>query len=127
MASRYDCADCGKTPHEAAIHRTSPKGQPFAGKCSACLAGRPKQHSFGDRLADALAPIDPSAAQVGDSSEHIFGFMPSTCYVNCICGWRTECVGTREEAHAAWLMHTRSNRSYADPNETPANAERRDT
>ncbi len=60
--SRYDCAGCGATPHEEAIHRTSPKGQDFEGKCADCLGVARPSDTFAERLADAMEPIVPNEA-----------------------------------------------------------------
>lgn len=58
----YGCESCGTT--QAAIHRTSPKGENFRGKCAACLGQPRPSDTFADRLLDAMTPIETSVEEV---------------------------------------------------------------
>jgi hypothetical protein len=53
LPNRYACTGCGTTT--AVIHRTSPKGERFAGKCASCLGGRSAATMAG-KLDEALTP-----------------------------------------------------------------------
>ena len=51
--SSYNCETCGAS--DKVIHRTSPKGDPFAGKCADCLGGRSARTAEG-QIMEAVYP-----------------------------------------------------------------------
>lgn len=53
LPSRWACQSCGAT--DRVIHRTSPKGEPYAGKCANCLGGHSAQTMAG-KLSEAVDP-----------------------------------------------------------------------
>lgn len=52
--SEFDCIDCGASSREVAIHRVNKKGEPFRGKCQACLTGKPSATSQEGAIMEAL-------------------------------------------------------------------------
>ncbi len=68
--SNYDCEVCGKTPEQAAIHRTSPKGGAFRGRCAGCLGQSRPSSTNEERILDALAPINTPFAERAGCAAH---------------------------------------------------------
>lgn len=54
--SMTKCAGCGKSIREypIALHRTSPKGEPFVGKCNECLGKGENTNTQETAILDAL-------------------------------------------------------------------------
>jgi hypothetical protein len=69
MPSRYACQTCGATGR--VIHRTSPKGELFAGQCAQCLGGQSARTMTG-KLDEALTPepwLDGADEATTDTTE----------------------------------------------------------